>query len=161
ILRFNADGSLDTTFGGSGTGKVTTDFTATADADRPYAITIQPTNGDIVVVGEAGNQSTIEHFAVARYTAAGILDTSFDTGGEVVTPITPSTPDEAHAVAIDSSGRILVGGQSWTQPSGSTTVSALVRYNPNGTLDTGFGVGGIQTDLLPGFSSAMTIGLGF
>jgi uncharacterized delta-60 repeat protein len=146
ILRFNTNGSLDTTFGGSGTGKVTTAFTANQN-NFPTAIAIQPTDGKIVVVGKASP------FDLVRYTTIGTLDTSFGTGGEVATPI------GAQDVAIDSLGRILVGGQASGQLGGST-VSALVRYNPNGTLDTSFGIAGEQTELPPGFSSARTFGLG-
>jgi uncharacterized delta-60 repeat protein len=151
IFRFNANGSLDTTFGGSGTGKVITAFPG--GYAIPWGIAIQPTDGKIVVVGSGGGG-----LAVARYTTGGTLDTSFGTGGEVITPIGPSGSTlRAAAVAIDSPGRIIVGGAV----QGSSGVPALARYNPDGTLDTGFGVGGVQTvSLPPSFTSADVTGLG-
>jgi uncharacterized delta-60 repeat protein len=149
LLRFNANGSLDTTFGGSGTGKVITSFPG--GYAIPQAIAIQPTDGKIVVVGTAGNAT-----AVARYTTRGTLDTSFGTGGEVITPIGGSATSSA-AVTIDSLGRIIVGGSM----QGNNALPALARYNPNGTLDTSFGLGGVQTmSLPPSFVSADTTGLG-
>jgi uncharacterized delta-60 repeat protein len=152
LVRFNANGSLDTTFGGSGTGKVITAFPG--GYAIPWTIAIQPTDGKIVVVGSAGSG-----VAVARYTTGGTLDTSFGTGGEVITPIGGSgSLHEESAVAIDSLGRIIVGGVV----QGNSAVPALARYNPNGTLDTSFGVGGVQTvSLPPSFPSAATTGLGF
>jgi uncharacterized delta-60 repeat protein len=151
ILRFNANGSLDTTFGGSGTGKVITAFPG--GYAIPEAIAIQPTDGKIVVVGSANGA-----LGVARYTTGGTLDTSFGSGGEVITPISPSAATfKSDVVAIDSLGRIIVGGAA----QGNNAVPALARYSPNGTLDANFGVGGVQTvSLPPSFPSAGTTGLG-
>jgi uncharacterized delta-60 repeat protein len=149
ILRFNANGSLDTTFGGSGTGKV---MIFSSGSDYAYAIAIQPTDGKIVVMGADGNS-----IGVARLTTAGTLDTSFGTGGEVITPIGGYGPYLLHsAVAIDSLGRIIVGGSV----QGNTAVPALARYNPDGTLDTSFGVGGVQTVSLPPSVPSTVTGLG-
>jgi uncharacterized delta-60 repeat protein len=151
ILRFNADGSLDTTFGGSGTGKVITALPG--GYAIPEAIAIQPTDGKIVVEGTAGSG-----LAVARYTTGGTLDTSFGTGGEVITPIGGyGGVHGVSAAAIDSLGRIIVGGVV----QGNSAVPALARYNPNGTLDTSFGVGGVQTVSLPPSFPSETFGLGF
>jgi uncharacterized delta-60 repeat protein len=92
VTRFNADGSLDTTFGQTtsggvtspGTGTVTTDFGG--GDDGPIAVSIQ-SDGKIVVAGTsfvAGNASQ-SSFALARYNADGSLDTSFGNGGLIVT----------------------------------------------------------------------------
>jgi uncharacterized delta-60 repeat protein len=125
---------LDQDFGDEG--KVTTDL-GRAEA-RAVAIDSQ---GRIVVAGSTGDGSA--DFALARYMPDGSLDPAFGTGGVVTTDF--GGYDPASEVALDSSGRIVVGGSSLT-PSG--THAALARYRANGSLDPSFGSGGkVVTDL--------------
>src|SRR5437667_4922893 len=87
IARFNKDGTLDSTFGVGG--KVTTDFLGSDDLAA--AVTTQ---GDkIVVVGYTTPDLVTYEFALARYNKDGSLDTSFGTGGKVVTQFPGSTED--------------------------------------------------------------------
>lgn len=74
--------------------------------------------------------------------AVGDLDPTFGAAGKVVTSIGPGN-DEALAVAVYPDGKILVVG-SYNNVS---THMAMARYNPNGSLDTSFGVGG--TSMVP------------
>src|SRR5262249_6508072 len=77
VVRYNPNGSLDTSFGSGG--KVTTDFAGRGDAAQ--AVVIQ-SDGKIVVVGSAYMGSTTgTDFALARYNSNGSLDTSFGIGG--------------------------------------------------------------------------------
>ena len=76
VVRYNTDGTLDTTFDGDG--KVTTDFNNKSDA--AFGAAIQP-DGRIVVVGVSGTNNTDKDFAIARYNADGSLDSSFDGDG--------------------------------------------------------------------------------
>src|SRR5262245_31488051 len=74
LVRLNANGSLDTTFGTNG--KATADFAgagASATTDQASAVALQ-SDGKIVVVGSSGAD-----FAVARFNANGSLDTTFGT----------------------------------------------------------------------------------
>ena len=80
LVRFNPDGTLDPTFGGLGTGYALTDFGGGRD-DRASSI-IRSYNGDRLIVGGSSDGG----FALARYTNDGILDSSFQSGGKVVTP---------------------------------------------------------------------------
>ncbi|WMX12038.1 T9SS type A sorting domain-containing protein [Aureispira sp. CCB-E] len=73
---------------------------------------------------------------------AGSLDPSFGIGGKVVTSITNGL-DQAHGVAIQTNGKIVVAGNSSSLITGKDFVCA--RYNTNGTLDSTFGNGGIVT----------------
>ena len=130
VARYNSDGSLDTGFGTGG--KVTTDFGG--NEDRPYAIAVH-TDGTIVVVGYANNGSDND-FAIARYTSAGILDSTFGTGGKVTTAL-GSGNDRARAVAVRSDGKIVVGG-------GIGGDFAVARYNADGSPDTSFDGDGNQ-----------------
>lgn len=146
VARFDANGNLDTTFGG-GDGWVNTHFGASAN-DFALAVAIQP-DGKIVAAGYS--DSTTEDFAVARYTSAGLLDTSFSNDGMVVTPVGTGN-DQGQGVAIQGNGKIVVGGFSFSTLNSNDF--ALVRYNPDGSLDSGFGGGdGVAlTDLGPTLS---------
>jgi uncharacterized delta-60 repeat protein len=137
LVRYNTDGSLDSSFGTDG--KVATDLGGIREV--AWGVALQP-DGKIVVAGESGSSTTIKDFALARYNTNGTLDSSFGTGGKVITPVS-SLADGAGAVAIQSDGKIVAAGYS-----NSGTASAvnrdftLLRYNANGTLDNSFGVGG-------------------
>src|SRR5260221_5660171 len=82
--------------------------------------------------------------AAKRYTALGQLDTGFS-GGAVATKVDPSEFEYALAVALQS-GKIIAAGHSVLAGQG---VIALVRYNPDGSLDTGFGGSGIVRPAVP------------
>jgi uncharacterized delta-60 repeat protein len=135
IVRYNTNGSLDTSFGTSG--KVLTDIAGFSD--EAYAIVIQ-SDGKIVVAGSGGNGSNND-FALARYNSDGSLDISFDSDGKLLTPI-GITNDTAKSVALQNDGKIVTSGFS----SAATLRNfAVARYNSNGGLDTSFGADGIVT----------------
>ncbi len=126
-------GALDASFGIGGI--VNTDID-TAD-DKGYSI-IQQTDGKLVLAGLSNNGSNND-FAVVRYNPDGSLDAGFGTAGSVVTPIGLGN-EAGQAVILQPNGKILVAGFTST---GSSNDIALIRYNIDGTLDIGFGVGGI------------------
>jgi len=134
LARYNPNGSLDATFGTGG--RVTTEIGLDA-SDVIADIAIQ-TDGKIVAVGYTHTTSAGWDFALARYNTDGTLDTSFGAGGKVVTAI-GTFNDYARSVAIQSDGKIIVGGQAQTAPN---VDFALVRYNADGSVDTTFGTGG-------------------
>jgi uncharacterized delta-60 repeat protein len=142
VARYNADGSLDTSFGSGG--HTATDFGSTAKfvaTDAAYAVALQPQadgTSKIVAAGLASmaqKKGSISGVGVARYNANGTLDTTFGTSGNgrVVTPVGLG---DWETMAVDGSGRIVVAG-------GSSGMATLVRYTPNGALDTSFGTGGV------------------
>jgi uncharacterized delta-60 repeat protein len=137
VVRYNPDGSLDTSFGTGG--EVTSDFGSTPRGEAS-GIVIQP-DGKLVAAGTAGSS-----FAVARYNPDGSLDTSFGTSGKVTT----TTPTQGlpqlslYGAVLQSDGKILVWGVdpgTYFSP-GAETV--LVRYNADGSLDSTFGSGGLS-----------------
>lgn len=151
FVAFNTQaqtGILDNTF--NGTGIVTTQFRTTGGNlfNDPHGVAIQ-TDGKIVVGGEAISTNGTFDFAVARYKLDGSLDTSFGTGGKVLTPITTGQGDFVRAICIQSDGKILLSGI--TETSGGTRF-AIVRYNSNGTLDVTFGTGGKVVTTIMGFA---------
>jgi len=135
VVRYLSDGTLDATFGTGG--KVTTSIGANRDA--AYSIAIQ-SDGKIVVAGLSSDGAK-NHFAVVRYTSTGTLDNTFDSDG-IVTTVVGSSDNPAYSVAIQSDGKIVVSGYAHI---GLNDDFAVVRYNSNGSLDTGFGTGGIVT----------------
>ncbi len=144
MLRYNPDGSYDPSFGG-GDALVTTDFFG--GPDRAVAIALQP-DGKIILAGNGrATGSARNDFAVARYNVDGSLDTSFDGDGKVLTQL-QINHNNASAIAIQTDGKIVIGGNTW----GSNNDYGLVRYNPDGSLDTSFdGDGKVIANL---FSSA-------
>jgi uncharacterized delta-60 repeat protein len=138
LARYDTDGNLDTSF--SGDGKVTTDLGGSNDA--LYSMAVQ-SDGKILVVGQhyfddsVGNQVTC--LALLRYNADGSPDTSFSNDGKVI--LMRFLLTEWHScndVAIQSDGKIVVAGSMDND-------FALVRFNTDGTLDTGFSGDGIVT----------------
>ncbi|MGZ8181862.1 MAG: hypothetical protein ACXWT1_07890 [Methylobacter sp.] len=136
VVRYNSDGSLDTSFGGDG--KVTTDF---GDNDFGESVIVQ-TNGKILVAGRSSNASN-DDFALVRYNSDGSLDTSFSGDGKVTTDL--GSYDRAKSVTLQTDGKILVAGSSWN---GENFDFALVRYNSDGSLDTSFSGDGKVTTAL-------------
>ncbi len=142
LVRYNVDGSLDSTFGSGG--KVTTDFNGGLDAAAALAL---QTDGKIILAGFATTGDP--HMAMARYNSNGTLDSNFGSAGKVVTNIN-GTRDFANAVAIQSDGKIIAGGSTLT-PLGSFVMFGLARYNPDGSLDPAFGSGGrVTTQVVSG-----------
>jgi len=161
VARYLSDGTLDASFGTGG--KVITKFENRPDGMAPgevsadaNSVAVQP-DGKIVVAGYANIEGE-EDFALVRYNANGTLDTSFGTGGKVITDFTRD--DSTFSVAVEPDGKILVAGMADVSRGYGF---ALVRYNSNGTLDASFGAGGIVTTdfglLDQGFSVAYAASL--
>ena len=131
LVRYKTDGNLDLLFGKNG--RVTTSFTNAYSVG--WSVAIQ-SDGKIVGAGYTYNGNANQDFAVARYNTDGSLDSSFGNGGKVITTLTNSD-DNAYSVAIQTDGKIVVGGGIY-----GIFAIALARYNPDGSLDSSFGVGG-------------------
>lgn len=131
LVRYNTNGSLDTTF--SGDGIVVTDFGA---GEAIHALALQP-DGKILAAGIIGTA-----VGLARYNSDGSLDASFGSGGKVTTAVGSNAC--GCALALQPDGKVIVGG--YAEPSGDTDF-VLVRYSSSGSLDTGFGSSGkVVTD---------------
>ena len=135
LACFKANGSLDTSF--NGTGKLTTDFGGDGNAEG-RSVAVQ-TDGKIVVAGYATAGNT-EKFALARYNGDGTLDTSFGDSGRVMTDVGISGSN-ATGVALQKDGKIVVAGYA-VNSSGTDYDFACVRYNTDGKVDQSFGDGG-------------------
>lgn len=131
VVRYNPDGSLDTSFDGDG--KVTTDFSGHSDFGRSVKL---QRDGKIVLAGTSD-----QFYAVARYNPDGSLDNSFDGDGKVLTDIGSPVYDIFNSMELQPDGKIVLGG------GGSffryiRFPPVVVRYNTDGSLDSSFGSGG-------------------
>src|SRR3954470_1394584 len=141
IARYNPDGTLDAGFGSNGL--VRTDFFGLTD--QAMGVAVLPDGkiiaGGFAVVGFINNQADAA-FALARYNSNGTLDAAFGSGGKVTTNFFDSL-DEAFAMVLQPDGKIVLAGFV-TQgiDNGERYDFAVVRYQPDGSLDATFGNGG-------------------
>ena len=147
VVRYNADGSLDTKFGNRG---VTTTAIASKNFDRIYAIALQP-DGKIVAAGTTTPpNSSSREIVLARYTAGGTLDTSFGKGGLALDHI-PTSPlaggaTERMGIAIDpGTGQIVVEAANASPLPQGDYPAMVIRYTSGGLLDKSFGGTGYVT----------------
>ena len=149
-----ADGDLDPLFGSGG--MVMTDLGKSTDIANAVAI---QADGKSVVVGTTykNNDFSDEDFVVTRYNTDGMLDNTFGNRGKVRTDF-PGLAAVPSSVVIQPDGKIVVAGGAFPLFTflGNFKVA---RYNPNGSLDTSFGDGGIVTTIFPAGSYASDVAL--
>ncbi|HEY9164622.1 MAG TPA: T9SS type A sorting domain-containing protein [Candidatus Kryptonia bacterium] len=135
VARYDTDGALDSTFGLDG--RVTIQINGSTDNDAGYSVALQA-NGEIVVAGASNNS-----FAVARLNSNGVLDNAFGTNGKVTAEIQggDGTADYGSSVALQSDGKIVVAGTSYSFLGGGNAF-AIARFDSNGALDSTFGGSG-------------------
>ena len=126
LVRYNANGTLDTSFGPDGNGRVRTIFPG--GVSRILDIAIQD-DQKIVAAGRVASPNVYD-FALARYNTDGTLDSSFGFGGTVTTSFAPFGAS-AYALLIQPDQKIVAAGNA--------SEFALARYNPDGSLDSTFG----------------------
>ncbi len=163
VARLNANGTIDTSF--NGTGYRLVDFTPTNTtgnvSDTPTSLALAP-GGKIVVAGSTQTPGSVvngtpvlgsQDMAVARLNADGSLDTTFNKTGEQVVAfdLGGANSDIASAVTVGSDGKVILAGSAGLADitSGADTFStsdiAVARLNSDGSLDGSFGTGGKKT----------------
>ena len=100
LVRYNSDGSLDTTFDGDG--KASTDIACVTKM-------VMQNDGKILVAGTDGPVN-VGHFVLVRYNTDGSLDTSLNGDGKVIT----SSLGNASSVTVQADGKILVAGTGYS-----------------------------------------------
>jgi uncharacterized delta-60 repeat protein len=134
--RYLSNGTIDSTFGVAG--KVRTDF-GDQNFDRARSAALQ-SDGKIVAAGFAiSHNGGVQNFAVARYTSAGLLDTTFSNDGKTQIDFGDCC-QSANKVLLQSDGKIITVGYANTEDSDSDFL--LARLTATGSLDSTFGVGG-------------------
>ena len=149
-----ADGDLDPLFGSGG--MVMTDLGKSTDIANAVAI---QADGKLIVVGTTykNNDFSDEDFAVTRYNTDGTLDNTFGRKGKVRTDF-PGLAAVPSSVVIQPDGKIVVAGGAFPIFTFLGNFE-IARYNPNGSLDTSFGDGGIVTTIFPAGSYASDVAL--
>jgi uncharacterized delta-60 repeat protein len=135
---YDAAGNLDPGFG---TGGIATTPLG-GSMDKAFDAALLPDGGFVAVGRTDAAGPTNTDFGVARYTADGQPSPAFPAGGFVRTDVA-GRGDAANAVAVQPDGKIVAAGVAQTSPIDFDF--ALVRYNPDGTLDHSFGANGIVT----------------
>jgi uncharacterized delta-60 repeat protein len=149
IMRYNADGTLDSDF--NGTGSVVSDF---GGSDWVESVSLQ-SDGKIVVAGGASDDGAISSFLVARYHPNGRIDKSFNNTGRALANF-GRVSNHATDVAVQEDGKIIVAGFSSTS-SGSDSRVAVARYTPDGQLDLTFNGTGKATSTIEGVGNALAL----
>jgi uncharacterized delta-60 repeat protein len=129
VARYNANGSLDSTFNGNG--RVVTNLGGSVEVAKAVAVR----NGKIIVAGYSNTLGT-QDFVVLRYTGNGTLDTTFNSTGRRVTDL--GGDDRAAALALQGDEIVVAGATNVF----GTFDFALVRYTSTGSLDTTFDLNG-------------------
>ncbi len=147
LTRYDADGSVDTSFGTAGTVYVP------ASQQSVNTMTVAP-QGQLIVVGAVSSSSPgIQNLAVSWYSAAGVFERT----------VTTQIQAWGDAVAVEPNGQVVIAGPSDAATSnlfgddGPIQVD-VARYNPDGSLDTSFGTGG-NTTLSPGIVSVAAMAI--
>src|SRR5688572_21203171 len=130
VHRYNANGTLDASFGAGGV--VITPF-----GGYGASVAIQA-DGKIVIAGSSSSPGqSYSDFTVVRLLPDGSLDTSFGGTGKVITSF--GSNSRAGKVLVQADGKLVAVGEAYV---GNNEGLALVRYNSDGSLDSGFGSGG-------------------
>ncbi|WP_027480655.1 hypothetical protein [Deinococcus pimensis] len=133
VARFTSQGQLDTTFGSGGK---LTGITGSSFGNGANAVVIDAQNRIVV----AGNSA--QNTAAVRLGENGALDTSFGTGGKTVVKVSQDNWDEATGVALQSDGKVVLGGWVYEGGGSSGNFTAL-RLTADGQPDATFGQGGV------------------
>jgi uncharacterized delta-60 repeat protein len=142
LARFNADGSLDHSFGSGGT--VITPVGG--GFDLVHSLKIQ-SDGKIVVAGETETETGSRDYLLIRYDTNGGMDLGFGNAGVVKTDFSGQT-DAVRSLTIQDDGKIIAAGYSRVIPGSPTSYFSIARYTSTGILDNSFGSGGkVSTDV--------------
>ena len=138
VVRYLPDGSPDPGFGLDGV--ATTDFRSWEDSVTELAV---DASGAILAAGQASDEpgwaDQASDVGIARYLADGSLDPGFGDAGIATTDF-GSYFDQAHGLAVQADGRIVVSSHRYSD---GMRTAAVTRYESDGELDATFGDGGI------------------
>jgi len=134
VWRYNADGTIDTSFNSQGYLTYNSRI-GTGHTSEGYDIAID-NNGKILLTGYDEPFGSTASMILARFNEDGTFDTSFNTTG-----IVNRANSSGGGVTIDDNSRILVTGFE------SNGAMMLIRYNSDGTIDNTFGTNGVTNSL--------------
>ena len=141
LVRYNSDGSLDNTFGTAGVSTATI-------ANHCFQDIKLLSDGKFLVGG--WRYVGAKTWVLAKFQSNGALDTTFGTNG-VVNSTNFSSISNVTKVALQSDNKIIIAGGFWNVDHMNPTIA---RLNPNGSLDSSFGTGGVNTITMAGDAGA-------
>lgn len=150
VSRFRTNGTLDTTFGGTGT--IITQGIAGEKGENDMAGIIVQTDRKIVIGATAEGAKSGRFMAALRYNSNGTLDSSFGKKGRALVSFKPEPPYTT-AILQQPDGKFVLTGYVFTS-SLQTRDVALCRINSNGSIDSSFGVNGTQTTHFTNYENA-------
>ena len=139
VLRYNSDGTLDTTF--SEDGIISEKVESSNDNGR---IVLKQNDGKLVLIGNQRNNqqnsNSNTEIAMARYNQNGSLDVSFGTNGKSIS-VFGQNVNNVRKAALQPDGKILVMNE-YLDWSNQINGQEVIRFNSDGTLDVSFGTNG-------------------
>jgi uncharacterized delta-60 repeat protein len=143
VARYDANGALDTTFGG-GDGILT--INVSKKFDRATGVGIQ-SDGRIIVAGGVAHDGTNPDFAVVGLLSNGNLDQAFGNQGIVRTDFNNGSFDwPTGGLIIQPDDKVVVGGYTINRSAPKDPLMAMARYSPAGQLDATFNSDGMWSD---------------
>jgi uncharacterized delta-60 repeat protein len=116
IVRFNSNGSFDTTFDNDGIKELG------AIAGDPYDLAVSA-SGKITMAGLAPSSMNYWKFAVYKFRSDGSTETGFGNNGLLVlNPVGTGANSNSSACAFDTQGRVVVAGNATSTPNRVTVV---------------------------------------
>lgn len=163
VTRFNANGTVDPSFGAGGVRRIDLSdgitvasgpsaTTTSVRGDQGYGLSIRP-DDRLLITGVKGSDTSDnvtrpdQDLAVVQLTRDGALDGTFGTGGVAVAR-TPNVNENPRQGLVQGDGKFVT--TAYGNPTGSPTRPILYRFTTAGTLDASFGTGGIGTGAVGG-----------
>lgn len=150
LVRYHQDGQIDTDFGTNGI--VITNISLSNDQDDLRVLIVQP-DGKIVAGGSSYYVNS-RRFALARYNSDGSLDNTFSGDGKTSLLFVSGGDSYLSDLILQADGKLVAGGFTITTDG---RILSLARWNPDGTLDTSFGLDGkVTTTIEPAYYSNLS-----
>jgi uncharacterized delta-60 repeat protein len=150
LARYNSNGVLDKNFGKDG--MVNTMIGNHYD-DKITSVAIR--NDDMIVTAGYSNNDGSFDMALARYKPNGDLDNTFGTDGKVITSL-GAEDDIINSIALQNDGKIIAAG--YTSIEDKLNI-AVLRYDPDGSVDVSFGRNGIVTTPAGSYDEAYSVAI--
>ncbi len=143
LLRLKSNGILDENFNKTGTipGIIRTHLGSNFDITKN--ITIQNLDGKIILVGNVDGINGNKNFAIIRFNSNGTIDSSFNPSGQLPGSaiVDLNNYDDSSSVVLQETDKIILAGTTLVS---SLQKITMIRFNPDGSLDSSFGINGIQ-----------------
>ena len=147
VARYTTNGIIDTSFNFGGVQQGTNSVAVDNNTSSACTSLALQTDEKIVTGGYTIDAGGAKKFALARFNTDGSVDTSnFNSSGSnpgtVSTTVESNTNCSGNSVAIQKSGKIVIGGA--VNLSAGNTNFGLARFKTDGIIDTNFNAGGVQ-----------------